>query len=424
MQNKLPKNTIIGSTYLFLFGCFLFIKTDAAEFPDSVRYFLGNSNSLWQEIIAHTGRNIQTIIFSVGYEVTGNKNTGALIANLGIWFLAGTLLLFFLDKNIKNLISKFLFMLTSILIFTAYIVASWISCVLSESIALSFLIPLLIISLVTILDQVEISTSKNWITTFNILLFFAQPLWGALLLPLAFFVLFNGKKYVKQVVLIGLAGIFSMFIATASHSLPYENTGLTYKGFESLTRAYFFSLDGRFGEVALGDNIKNCKPAYDLLRFSQTKGSPNPLFISFKDASMDCPELVNELNAGKSNSIPRLLTNDLKDTLVMTTVGLYAIGNQRPLSGDTLSNRTIGGISSDLLIPFGIFLAPGSILLLRNKKQVIYISGSLVAVLLGGLLLYFQVGIEGERHSLPTAIILGITPWIIFIDRFSAGNKV
>ena len=423
-SQKFPKNTFIGSSYLFLFACFLFIKAKPTDFPDSVRYFLGNSDSVWQEIIAHTGRNVQTILFTLGANLTGNRITGPMIMNLGVWFLAATLLLFFLEKNLKNSKTRFAYMVFSVLVFTSYIVATWMSCVLSESIALSFLIPLIVIATLTIFGEVEIETSKNWILTNHLLLFLSQPIWAVIALPLTVFAFENIRKYLKQMIALGATAAICMLIATASHALPYENTGLTYKGFESLTRAYFYSLNGRFGEVALGENIKNCKPAYDLLLESETKGSPYLLFVGFKEASANCPELVAEYNAGKTNSIPKMLTYEFKRTAVMTVVGLYAIGNQRAEIVDTLSNRSIGALSTDLLIPFGLFLAPASLLLVKSKRQKIYLSASMLTAVLGGLALYFQVGIEGERHSLPSAITLSLITWLIVINYFRNSRTV
>jgi hypothetical protein len=399
----------------------MIIKSDPRLFTDSPRYFIGygNSTSFWDEVIVHTGRNIQTLLFSLANLTIDNQGKAALLANLSIWFLVATSLLYFIEKNIKNNRFKFYLMVATVLVFTSNIIALWITAVLSESIALSFMIFTVTISALTIFKEIEIEKSRNWILLGQILLFLSQPIWAVITLPLTFFAFIDVKKYFKQLIAIGLVAFFSMTIATLSHRLPYENTGLTFKGFESLTRAYFYSLPGRFEDVALGKTIKECPTAYQLLLDAETQGTPTPLFFGFKDATSGCPEVVEDMNAGKSNSIPNMLLNNPKNSAVMTALGFYAIANQEAnqqnIAFDSISTRPIGKFVSDLFIPFGIFLAPVTLLLMRNRKEILFFTTSNFLAVAAGLLLYFQVGIEGERHTLPAAVILGLTNWLVVI---------
>jgi len=425
MQVQKYKFTIIGFSYLTGFGLFLSQKNTGVEFQDSNRYFNNyfTNNSFWAELIEHTGRNVQTLLFSVFNNFFNDIGTSAVFANLIVWILASTCTLYFLEKNVKNYFVKNLSLLLTILIFTSHLVASWIIAILSESIALSFLIPTLIIATLTIFKELNIEDSKNFILGFHILLFLSQPIWGALLVPLVLVALFPWKQNIKQLAILGFVSIFSMAIATLSHNLPYENTGLTFKGFESLTRVYAFSFPNRFGEVALGKNIQDCPLAMDLVFRAQSEGSPTPLFHEFIYASSGCEELVSELNEGKSNSIPKLIFNDFSKTISMLGKATFAIANQQPLYGAYLSSRPLGVLTSDLIVPFGLLLVGSCLFLIKDASARILINLSNLSFLLGGYLLYFQVGIEGERHTLPVAIAIGITSWLVIIQYFGSNKK-
>lgn len=416
--------TALGSFFLFCFGIFVSQKNIAIEFQDSNRYFSNyfTNNSFWFELIEHTGRNVQALLFSVFNSFFNDIGTSAILSNLIIWISSSTITLFFLEKNVQCQTIKILSMTFTILIFTSNIIASWIIAILSESIALSFLIPTILISVLTILKVVNINKSKNFILIFHILLFLSQPIWGVLLLPLAIGAFYPWKNSVKQSTTLFLVSMLSMVIATASHKLPYENTGLTFKGFESLTRAYAFSFDNRFGDIALGENIYECPLAMDLIFRAQQEGSPTPLFKDFKFVSVGCDELILELNEGKTNSIPKLIFNDFSKTLSMLGKATFAIANQQPAYGDSLSSRPLGQLTSDVITPFGLFLFSVSIFFIRERRELIILNLSNFAVILGGYLLYFQVGIEGERHTLPVSISIGITSWLIII-RFFAQSK-
>lgn len=421
-----PKNTAIGSFFLFSFGSYLTVKSEPIIYTDSPRYFwdYGNHQSFWNDLIIHSGRNLQTLLFSAARKVLHDSGTAVLFANLAIWFLVGTWLLYFIEKNVTTEKVKPKIMVLLVLVLTSHIIASWIIAALSESIALSLFIALLTICTLVILEEVEIDKAKNYLVALEILLYFSQPIWGTLALPLVLFSIFNIKKYLKQVLAIFLIAGLSMTIATFSHRLPYENTGLTFKGFESLTRAYFFSLQGRFGDDALGNTIKNCPPAYQLLLDSETQGTPMPLFYGFKEATKNCPEVVKDFNEGKSNSISKMYFSDFKNSATMTVVAFYAIANQQVYAADSLSKRTLGFLTMDLLIPFGLFLVPVCLFYTRSKKQILIFTGNNFIFAASGLLLYFQVGIEGERHTLPVAVGISLISWIIIAVHIGRTSSI
>jgi hypothetical protein len=65
-------------------------------------------------------------------------------------------------------------------------------------------------------------------------------------------------------------------------------------------------------------------------------------------------------------------------------------------------------------------MLPGSFFLISSKRERAKLLFCIIATTIGGLLLYFQVGIEGERHTLPVAIIMGLFSWTLLIRKLAS----
>jgi hypothetical protein len=176
-MRNFPRFTLIGSFYFFAFGSYLAIKSDPVQYTDSPRYFkgYGSPETFWDEFVLHTGRNLQTFLFSLGDQIFADQGMAAFVSNFLVWFISASLLLFFIETNVKNLRAKNLYMIFAALIFTSNLIASWMIAVLSESMALSILIVALTIAILTVLKEVPIKIANRWLLISNIFIYKVIP---------------------------------------------------------------------------------------------------------------------------------------------------------------------------------------------------------------------------------------------------------
>lgn len=438
MKNQLSKFSnlsvakifqITASSYLIVTGILISLFMEPVYYFDSPRYFFREDISgIRTEILSHSGAYIQTLLFSIFDEFTK-----PFIPNVIIWASSGMLLIKIISRLELRVITKVLLITFVALFYSSNIITSWTIIALSESIGISFLIVFIFATITILFLKEQNNQIRLLIIISYLLLALSKPVWAALLLPIAITTVIRFQKNrTSSLLIISFSVAATSFLALKSSDQPYENTsakpyaqiGVSFDGWNALTRAFEFGKEDKFGEVAMGP-INECPYLRNLIDEARRADSTEYFVLYYKDATANCPEITRKLNDGAFNSIPLLFMNDLEKTLSMQVEMLDALINPITYANVPISLNSFNSTFSGIFVPNGIILFPVVFVLFWSRKGIKpYLTVSTFTHTFAAILLYFQVGIEGARHVLPISLGLGFTAIIFLIYVIEIKDKL
>jgi len=418
MKMWLKENRIFFHMFIFLFFYFILIMITSSPniFPDSVRYV--NYDLGFEQIFNRESNSGSFLIAAIFFLSASFENI--LFINGLFWLISstGTLLLYkkyFVGEH--KIVLNFFYVVISLVYISSFI-SSWITAILTESIAISLMVIFIFLSLGNIFHITKVPL--NVIISIYLLLVIAKPFWSLIAL-FFFFCLTQITKQKVALVILLLGFLFSIFTISSISNDAYLDNGITKSGWYSLTR--MISNEKNFNGYLVKDvaRITSCDELDSLLKNNLKDYTNATFFLGYQEALTKCPYLIDIFNREDFlSNLPSLYLNPKLLMYSVKTLFFEAISLVN-YSDNGFAVSLFAKVISFIFIPVSI-ISLFSFLTYYILNNNIFVSLKILlltlALFLSGFFIIWIDGIEMGRHILPISISLSIISIFLFASNF------
>lgn len=396
------KEVYAFSLVLIIVGLLTWVEVVPVTFGDTERYW--DKQVGLQKVIDfsdHLGAFIPAAVFAIL-----NDPIAIMAFQFGLWLATGILSFLAVYFNLENPWRRFLSMAVIFFIWTSTLLLPWNQALLADPIGLALLGYLTVVLMLGIMGTV--SRRYGWaVLIAGALLLLTKPAWLLALTPLLIWFVFR-LRFRKAFWIAGFS-VLVVFagIVTLSGQKQIYVEGLTYEGWQTLTRAAHFggdpdlreAMEGRLGECT------ELKAVFDQLRETGDRGS---MTVSYPQAIESCPWVVDYLNSTPSPLVNAFFQEPAA-SLKLAFSNLTAV-NWPP--DDYVASPANAWFPMSLLWSlfnsgalFGIFsLATLGFILYGRYRRLVALTLFLIFI---GTMTFIVLtdGLEPLRHSIPFKLI-------------------